>query len=1612
MDMNARLKRIVAMLLAVILVLLTAPAGTANESSENHTIYSEWWRPNPKTVTAYYTFSGIGDTVLLPYLLGLSGIYGTITEAETDSNAVELDESLYLTAVSYFDSVELTVTVDDRTYVFILHNPGEEPGISAGTEVTGDDGSFIATGAVPAGTRLVVGAFEPTENLRAAVPAEDEDAITVWMDIGLLAPDGEAVHTGADVYVKTQIELPAAPEADGLTGHAVLRDARLYHVTGEGEMEELPVKVETEEGYITALRFSTESFSGFALSYTVDFTYEGRAWSFPGQGSYRLADVLAVLGIEGSIDDAALTLIQGEDHAGALYLTQSDGEYCINSEIAFADTYELRVRIGEKIYIITVTDDSLESANLSDFLKNVVITGATQDSEGNYHVESGKEYSIILTFAEDSSHQFADTQTLTYQMPAGITILSPKEGNANINIVYKGRTYQIGYHYKLQTNGKLEITFDTNDPDFPKLQDSTNVSFRFTYNGEFSGQPTHIEFSDVIERVIFFDEPEPGQAYAEKTATYDETTGTFHYTITVTATGDAVRNVNVKDIVTGDALNVDVNSITISGNSTDPSGGSTGNGFDYTFPSMQKDEVISITYDAHVNFNADTDGDGKITVDQTKNSVTVKPEGGDPHSSEYSREINYMTTSKSAGTDGGTTENGDKILNWTIDYNPLALVSAAGNTVTDRIGTLSQDKMKYYGTGITVEVRDRSGDLVTTRNIGYSRLTYYDDTTWTYTIPEEDTTPYHYTIKYQTVVDMTKVNGAPVSVDNYANDQHNSAIVIPTEQINVTKIAESFDTTEVNWVATLSVPAGGLNQAVVYDDVPVLSKQIDGQYVNFYDFYKDGTLQIYGLLTGEDYVVTFDKDGVLGRVQIEFFQDQEHRVPGLQRSENRREITVSLKTSVNQEWLQIGYNNNNNSDKVHTNTIYFNGIAATAQVVYDKPWIKKTGTIKDNRQIEYTITLSGVSEVPVSIQDTFDRSLLEMVTTNLTITGGDQWYQGNYPTPISYTDTPNGFGLTANTLPKDPANGQYYPYYRIVYTMKLKDDVDLEQLAIANGGEHHLVNTAKWGDHESEFDYTTTYDYLDKELLNAGELGETNRKAQYRITFNSAKATLHSGEPMEMTDIISANLSVDYSSIQIVTDPAGQAVPYSLSGGKDENGNPDGTTVATYTVPDSTKVVITYDADVRGNGSQTIVNKVSVNGQEETIETIKSYGSLSEGEGAIASFKIVKVDGYDANKKLKGVTFKIFAENPDIYFNAERTIKEILLTTDENGEIVLDGGGGQYLFYFDECYHVQEVEPLPDYGTISFDYLVTLTNNMALVDYGHYIYYYNDSMQIKNWPLEGLVVEKQVESTDDADKEKYYRFRVSILNDDGTVNTAYNEKNGDDQFVSGSFEFELKDKEQKMFWGFNKGTKYKVEEIDSKGLAVSVTYKVFDEDGNVTDTIIDQSASHTGTLTQQNEIITFKNSSEIPTAVDIPVIKILRGRDMEEGEFAFVLQPIDINGNRNETAKQITYNPAGLANQEVTFNFTLEYSAEDIADAPYKDNDGNGVYFYVVYEQWGDDTNILYSDQQYIVKVTLSQDANGHPVATPQYYLYDGEGELPDGATDDLDLPQPLVMLA
>ncbi|MBR7034093.1 MAG: hypothetical protein IKI03_10765, partial [Clostridia bacterium] len=1387
---------------------------------------------------------------------------------------------------------------------------GDETGDGSadGTRYVWDDGKVRVTavlsdeGAIPVDSELIVSPVGSTsvdydydaylEALNAGFDSDYDESNTLLFDVAFIKDGIEFQPASGSVSVT--FEFLDNQLAD-LIGENNVADVNVVHLSlsdeirddydttadasdidaGNLDVEKLTagennLQVDVAEETVT---FETIGFSIFA--YTVDFEYTDPStgnvlkYNLEGAGSISLRDLAILLGLTTAEDaDVFISNVENvtfsnESLVSVIY-TPENG-WILKSNAPFSSEEKLIITLKDGTVIEIKVTDVRESDDLADFLVNAVVVGATQDEDGSYEIEPGKDYPIILSFAEDSTCQFANHSTLTYQIPEGLIVTEEQTGSLKINIVYQGRTYQVDATYDLTTNGVLSITFDQTDPDFPRLCESTNVSFRYRFYAEFDGENTVIRFSEDIERDIIFNDPDPGQTYAEKSAVYDETTGTFHYTITVTATGD-VTDVLVKDTVLGNALIVDPASVVITGNSSSYTGGMSAGGFEYTFASMNEGEVITIKYDAAIDFSEDTDGDGKITADQTKNSVSIDSEPGDPHNSDYSREITYKYTVKKDGTEAGVTTQGDKIIDWEIEYNPLALVAVGGDTVTDAISGTSTVFMKYYGSGITVDVYDKAGNLVESRNVNYSDLTNYSDSTWTYTIPATDTTPYSYVIRYQTVVDMAAVagHGVGVDIDNTANGDHGAIHVAPDNEIEVNKEVESYTTEEITWNTTFSIPQDGLTEAVVTDYLP----RIFLESGNYYDLLKEGTLEITGLLPGESYEVTYGT----GSVVIKFFKDEGHNQEGLQPFPGGRNVNVRLTTLTNQDWLQIGYETGG-YEQGHTNSINLNGKFDTAQVIYGKPGLEKTVETPDpddpdyQKVFKYSIFIKGLKQDSITVTDTFDTALLEVDTSkigefdHMRIYGGTQWSQ-TFPfggAPVSYTDTENGIIITANSIPKD-ASGQYYSYYRIDYYLKLKEGVDLEQFAIANGGEYDVVNNALWADHDTECTYKVVYDALDKELLNAGELGDRNRTAQYRITFNTAKATLNEGEPMEMVDVLSSNLSVDYSSIRIVTDPEGVSVPYSLKGGKDDNGVPDGTTVATFIIPDATKVVVTYNAEVRGNGSQTIVNKVTVNGYSKTDESHDEFGDSDEGEGAVASFKIVKVDGYDANKKLSGVRFRIFAENPNLDFGEKngQVIKELILETDENGEIVLDGE--DYIFYFNETYHVREIEPPENYGTIGFDYLVTLTNDMALVDYGHYIYYFSDTMQIKNWPLEGLVVEKQVHSDDEDDLDRYYTFRVSILNEDGTVNTDYNEKNGDDLFVNGVTEFQIKADEQKMFWGFLKGTRYLVEEIDAEGFATAVTYSVFDEDGNVVETVTASGTSHTGVLTQQSEVVVFTNS--------------------------------------------------------------------------------------------------------------------------------------------------------
>ena len=527
-----------------------------------------------------------------------------------------------------------------------------------------DEAAKISANAELKVKEIVKGSSEYESYLKGAEAAVDKGVAEArFFDITIWA-DGKEVQPESPVKVNISYKEAIEVAEEG--------EVQAMHFK-DGTKKADVIDFDTNSGSeVDEIKFEADSFSVYGVIYTVDFTYDGYTFSMPGEGTILLSELAKKLNLYEKDLDKSFSVKNVKDVSFTDYdlvklEKQADGDWLLTSLASFESEEALTITMTDGVkFVVAVTDPPEEtggtqiSSDLTNFLTSILITGATQNSEGRYEVEQGKNYSLIAKFEESADYQFQNDANLTYQMPEGIKIINEQTGPLKINIVYKGKTYEVDANFVLTTDGALTIKFDESDPDYPKLVSSTNVSFQFTYNAEFDGSATEIHFSDDVERDIVFSEPEPGQAFAAKSAVFDESTGTFNYTIKVSATGD-VTNVNVKDVISGDAL-IFNNDVQVSGNSSSYTDNGAANGFDYTFASMREGEEITITYSAKVNFAKDTDKDGKISADQTKNTVTVKPEEGEPHSSEYSREITFKTTSKSNGTEDGTTADGNKII--------------------------------------------------------------------------------------------------------------------------------------------------------------------------------------------------------------------------------------------------------------------------------------------------------------------------------------------------------------------------------------------------------------------------------------------------------------------------------------------------------------------------------------------------------------------------------------------------------------------------------------------------------------------------------------------------------------------------------------------------------------------------------------------------------------------------------------------------------------------------------------------------------------------------------------------------------------------------------------
>lgn len=158
-----------------------------------------------------------------------------------------------------------------------------------------------------------------------------------------------------------------------LPENVVGKDFRLFHVHEEdgnaASVEEIidfnlkSTTVSNGSELATGFSFTTGDFSYFVLSYTVDFEYTDengnvKSWSFWGQDSYPISEILENIGVSGTVEKVELELIKAVETTDerALYLEEKEDGWYLTSDVAFDDTYELTITLDEKTIIIIVTD--------------------------------------------------------------------------------------------------------------------------------------------------------------------------------------------------------------------------------------------------------------------------------------------------------------------------------------------------------------------------------------------------------------------------------------------------------------------------------------------------------------------------------------------------------------------------------------------------------------------------------------------------------------------------------------------------------------------------------------------------------------------------------------------------------------------------------------------------------------------------------------------------------------------------------------------------------------------------------------------------------------------------------------------------------------------------------------------------------------------------------------------------------------------------------------------------------------------------------------------------------------------------------------------------------
>lgn len=1224
----------------------------------------------------------------------------------------------------------VTVTTEERT----ADNAAEEVPMPAATfeqKVITENGTVrvhvdAEEGTFEEGTAMTVTPVTSRDILDKAIDAAGGKGAAAAMDITFTNPDGTKTEPLKPIRVKmTSAVLNRADEA-----HVVHVDdsgsTDVVAKKSDGRTVESTSSDAPEADAKNAVSFESDSFSVYAIVYTVDFTFSGYTFSIKGGSSIRLSSLAQKLGLRDTkqgkdFDIADVDDVTFSDNSLVTVTKKKDGDWELVSKKPFTTTEKLTISMkdGSK-YEVEVKD-----AQEVDFGKYITSVHTYKKNNGEWQetssIQDGDDVKFQLIFSVNSG-ELSQGQQLTYTMDNHITISKATSGT-----LYQDTT-PVGT-VNVDTNGK--VTVSLNDSFDARKAFEGDVKFEGTVHNSGSSEPIAVKFGE--KATISINPKSTSNNYdvsTAKTGSYQTDSNGKHYIqyeVTISTTKGTGGPINFTDSMSANGIAVpkyDLSQISVykNGTSNSVSGVSP-----YTnnegkleidnLPELKANENYHVIYRVPVNGEI-TSADGGASVNNSCHAWNKNVNGWGGTTTKIHDSVIKKT--------GYYDANSGK-LKWTITVNNPDHKNLSGTVLKDVLSVTDGD-------GANVKLPEN----FTIKDSDGNTFTGLFDTDGTYTFPSDSGyTAEKYTIEYETLAPAGTAGTTSKAKNSITYQEDGKEYRTDSGDINVYHptygvqkwFSESEGQTdageELEWTARVDLPDGELDLTkLTYTDTMTAwnkTGELTGKHyitpalLNKASLWSDaGTL-----VAGTDYKLQeLDGTDITGSTSTERLAGFKIQFLGAAITKLKGQKCFSLRYSTIAD----------ETEQPAGSTWTFKNKASIpdheSEVSYDykKPdgdlakQVSLTGEknsySSDAPEIEYSekgmtlyyrvlISLNKSSYGNQTIVDVLPSGMNFGELTKVVYYGNEDWQKGNLKEfggskdfelikHVQVRSEEQTDGTTKTTFTLSDGYEMNADSYRIAfyYTATISDAQFWGNL---HNTEKEYTNEAIWGNLNA--DVTTkvkhTIKNLDK-IAQLSDVDDTNgeiKKAAYYLTVNPLGSDLVPGVD---TITLKDQLSCDKTDVQIQFRPESLKV-FAYDGtrenhcGDEMNQNRYGFSYdeqqhsMELKLPDETPCVVYYEYYVvPGINKAGLSNSASLSGvaNSSTENNLALSESTATGSVKRDELYIYKVDSDNYRIKLQGVTFDLYQyqydNNTASWTKVDPTTMRDSLTTDQDGKIYLN----------------------------------------------------------------------------------------------------------------------------------------------------------------------------------------------------------------------------------------------------------------------------------------------------------------------------------------------------